>query len=442
MSVTFDLILEGGTLVNHDGTGEGDIGIRDGRIAAMGDLSMADADRRIDATGLHVLPGVIDTHAHFREPGFEYKEDFATGSLAAVLGGVTAVFDMPNTVPPTTGAGALEDKLKRAVGRMFCDYAFHIGATPENADSLGELERLPGAAGVKMFMGKSTGNLLVDQEEDIKRVLAAGRRRIAVHCEDERRLKELAESRTGSDVRDHPNRRDVDAAVLATTRLLRLAREARRRVHVLHLSTAIEVEILTNHRDIATVEVTPQHLTLSAPDCYDCLGNYAQMNPPIRVEEHLTALWAGLRGGIIDVLGSDHAPHTREEKSLPYPESPSGMPGIQTMMPIMLDHVNAGYLSLQRLVDLTSAGPARVFGIAGKGRMAIGFDADFTLVDLKAKRKIDSQWLASKCGWSPFTGRTVTGWPMGTIVRGHAVMWDGEADCDPPGRALRFEEAL
>ena len=441
MSGRFDLLIRGAVLVNHAGRAEADVGVLGGRTAAIGDLARASAERVIQGRGLHLLPGVIDSQVHFREPGNEHKEDLATGSRAAVAGGVTAVFEMPNTRPPTVDTAALADKLTRAQGRMFCDYAFYAGATPDNAAALAELERQPGCAGVKMFMGSSTGNLLVADDEHVAAVLRSGSRRVAVHSEDEDRLRERYPL-TGSDVRNHPVWRDAETAVRATTRLLNLARAARRRVHVLHVSTAEEMPLLATNKDLATVEVTPQHLTLAAPDWYDALGTYAQMNPPIRDARHREGLWEGIRSGVVDVLGSDHAPHTRAEKDANYPDTPSGMPGVQTLVPIMLDHVNAGRLSLERLIDLTSHGPNRVFGLAGKGRIAVGFDADYTLVDLKADRTIEQSWIESRCGWTPFAGRRVTGWPVGTIVRGQVAMWQGEIAAEAQGRPVRFQETL
>ncbi|MGH6954479.1 MAG: dihydroorotase, partial [Alphaproteobacteria bacterium] len=352
----YDLIVRGGTLATAEGVREADVGIRDGRIAALGALAGAASVETIDARGLHVLPGVIDTQVHFREPGLEHKEDIATGTAAAVLGGVTAVFEMPNTRPSTTTAEALADKLARARGRARSDIAFFVGATRENAAELGRLERLPGCCGVKMFMGSSTGDLLVPDDEGIAAVLRSGRRRMAVHSEDEARLVERAPiAKAARSAHAHPEWRDVEVAVRSTRRLLALAREARRPVHVLHVTTGEEMALLREHKDLATVEVTPQHLTLAAPECYDRLGNYARMNPPIRGPEQREALWRAVGDGVVDVLGSDHAPHTRAEKDRPYFDSPSGMPGVQTLLTIMLDHVNADRLSLARLVELTSA---------------------------------------------------------------------------------------
>jgi dihydroorotase len=441
MAETFDIVFKGATVVDHTGAGEADLGIRDGRIAAIGDIGEGLAGETIDAAGLHILPGVIDTQVHFREPGMEHKEDLETGSRAAVLGGVTAVFEMPNTRPPTTSREALAAKVATATGRMHCDFAFFVGATRDNVDELGELELLPGAAGVKVFAGSSTGDLLVDDEETLARVLAKIRRRASFHSEDEARLNERMSLQREGDPSSHTEWRDPIAALASTERLLRLATEAGKRIHILHVSTAAEMELLALHKDVASVEVTPQHLTLSTPDAYERLGTRAQMNPPLRDRSHQERLWWGLSQGVVDVLGSDHAPHTLEEKSGSYPATPSGMPGVQTLVPVMLDHVNAGRLSLARFVDLTSAGPQRLFSIAGKGRIAVGYDADLTIVDLKAERVVEDAWLGSKCGWSPFTGQKFKGWPVGTVVRGRLAMWDGELGT-ADGAAVRFGEAL
>jgi dihydroorotase len=380
---------------------------------------------------------------HFREPGAPHKEDLASGTAAAVLGGVTAVLEMPNTDPPTTTVQALADKVARLHDRARCDVGFFVGATADNANQLGELEGMPGCAGVKVFMGSSTGSLLVAGDEALAAVFAHGVRRVAVHAEDEARLIERRPIATAAgDPVAHPEWRDAETALRATWRAVALARRFGRRVHVLHVTTAEECELLAGAKDIATFEIPPQHLTLVAPDCYRALGTRAQMNPPIRDAHHQAALWAAVTSGACDLLATDHAPHTREEKARPYPASPSGMPGVQTFLPIMLDHVAAGRLSLARLIDLTSAGPARVWGLAAEGRLAVGFDGDLTLVDLAARRTIRAADMASRCGWTPFDGRAVTGWPIATVVRGHLVMRDGALVGDPVGRPLRFVETL
>ena len=439
---TFDLILRGAIAATPNGIAPADIGIRDGRFAAIGRVKGAAAEE-LDCRGLHALPGVIDTQVHFREPGLTHKEDFATGTAGAILGGVTAVFEMPNTQPNTLSASDLADKLLRAKGRAWCDMAFFIGAAEENAEELGTLELLPGCAGVKVFMGSSTGSLLVADDDALEAVLRQGRRRVAVHAEDEARLRErVALAKQSGDVATHPVWRDEETAIRATRRLLALARATGRRVHVLHVTTSEEMDLLATAKDIATVEATPQHLTLAAPDCYRELGTLAQMNPPIRGERHRDALWRAVTAGIVDCIGSDHAPHTQEEKARPYPSSPSGMPGVQTLLPLLLDHLAAGRLTLARLVDLTSAGPARIYNIAGKGRIAVGYDADVTLVDLKARQVIRREWMATRCGWTPFEGRQVTGWPKATILRGHVAMREHQLLGAPLGEPVRFGECL
>ncbi len=442
MAARFDLVVAGGIVVTADRSGAADVGIADGRVVEVGDLATADSARRIDARGLHVLPGVIDSQVHFREPGLEHKEDLESGTRAAALGGVTCVFEMPNTDPATVSAEALRDKCERAAGRAWTDIAFFAGASAGNVAELAELERFPGCCGVKIFMGSSTGSLLVPDDPLLERVLKAGRRRVAVHAEDEPRLIERRPIAEAADsVAAHPEWRDVETARRATERLLRFAFSTGRPIHLLHVSTADEIDMLAAKPDWVSVECTPQHLTLAAPDCYQRLGSYAQMNPPIRGAEHRDGLWRGIAAGIVDVIGSDHAPHTRAEKDRRYPESPSGMPGVQTLMPVMLNHVAAGRLGIERLVDLVAEAPARLYGARGKGRIAAGCDADLTIVDLKKKRAVEESWLASRCGWSPFTGVELTGWPRATIVRGHAVMRDDELIGPPMGQAVEFGNA-
>ena len=442
MAATYDLILKGGTVVNQDGEGVRDVGISDGRFSAIGDLSRASAGETVDCRGLHILPGVIDSQVHFREPGLEHKEDLETGSRAAVLGGVTAVFEMPNTDPTTTDAAAVADKVRRGHHRMHCDFAFYVGATRENTGDLAELERLPGVCAVKVFMGSSTGSLLIEDDDGVRAVLKAISRRAAFHSEDEYRLRERMHLRVEGDPASHPVWRDATAALMCTQRLIALAHETGKRVHVLHVTSKEEAVFLAGHKDVATAEATPSHLTLAAPDCYERLGTLAQLNPPVRDASHREGIWRGVAQGVIDTIGSDHSPHTREEKAHPYPKTHSGMTGVQTLVPVMLDHVAAGRLSLARFVDLTSAGPARVFGIACKGRIAAGYDADVTVVDLKRRETIRDEWIVSRAGWTPYHGVEVTGWPVGTFVRGHKVMWEGALTAPGRGERTRFLEAL
>jgi len=438
MPLTFDTLFKGGMVVNQDGIGITDIGVKHGKIVEMGALDPKAAGEVIDCTGLHVLPGVIDTQVHFREPGFTHKEDLETGSRAAVMGGVTSVFEMPNTDPQTSDAEALADKVRRGTHRMHCDFAFWVGGTHHNIADIPELERLPGAAGIKVFMGSSTGSLLVEDDTGVTAILSKTRRRAAFHSEDEMMLRERKNLRVEGDPSSHPIWRSAEVALACTKRLVRIARETGALIHVLHISTSDEMHYLRDHKDVASCEVTPHHLTLAGPEAYERLGTLVQMNPPVRDEAHRAGIWQGVSQGVADILGSDHAPHTLEEKAKPYPASPSGMTGVQTLVPIMLDHVNARRMSLERFVDMTSAGPLRLFGIAGKGRIAAGYDADLTIVDMKRRKTITNSWIQSRCGWTPYDGKTVQGWPVGTIVRGQRVMWEGELVTPSQGVAVRF----
>ncbi len=442
MTQTYDLIIRGGEVVNHAGRGFTDVGLRGGKIVAIGDLSQASAGEVFDATGLTVLPGVIDSQVHFREPGLEWKEDLETGANGAVLGGVVAVFEMPNTEPTTTDPDALADKLRRAKGRMSCDHAFYVGGTHENARFLGELERLPGCCGIKVFMGASTGTLLIKDDAGVEAVLSSINRRGTFHSEDEYRLESRRPLARTGDWTSHPEVRDAESAIMSTRRLVGIAQRLGKRIHVLHVTTAEEIEFLALHKDVASVELTPQHLTLEGPQDYERLKGYAQMNPPIRDAYHRAGLWRGVALGVADVIGSDHAPHTAEEKARPYPASPSGMPGVQTLVPVMLTHVAEGRMTLERFVDLTSHGVNRVFGLADKGRMAVGYDGDFTIVDLKARRTIRHADTASRVGWTPFDGFEAKAWPVATIVRGKVVMRDDEIVLHGAGEPVRFAETL
>lgn len=433
----FDKILKNGIVVNADGIGKRDIGIIDEKIAYIGTISQQSSSQIINCNGLHILPGVIDSQVHFRDPGAEYKEDLITGSKAAIMGGVTTIFDMPNTTPLTTTIEALENKVNKATNNMFCDFAFWVGGTHENASDIPQLESLPGVAGIKVFMGSSTGALLVADNEGVASILSKTKRRAAFHSEDEPRLIERKHLRQNNKPDTHPIWRDEIAAINCTKRLVKIAKSYNASIHILHISTAQEIEFLKDHKDLVTMEATPHHLTFSSED-YAKLGTLIQMNPPIRDAKHRTAIWYGLRQGLIDVLGSDHAPHSLEEKAQAYPNSPSGMPGVQTTLSIMLDFVNKGYLTLEKLVDLTSHGPNRVFNICNKGRIAVGYDADFAVVDLKKKSIILNSDMATKVGWTPYNNMEVQGCVVGTIVRGNIAMWEGEIAQLATGMPVRF----
>lgn len=434
----FDLILRGGQAVLPWGIEPLDIGVRDGRIAAMGALGKAEATQVIDCTHLHVLPGLIDAHVHLREPGDPAVETIGTGTKAAVLGGLTAVFDMPNTAPSITDSAQLAWKREHVSQHAWCDMGLYVGASKKNIAELAELELEDSVCAVKVFAGSSTGDLLIEDDATLEAVMRSGRRRICYHSEDEYRLQERKPLFTeGMPHRNHMVWRDVECATLGTKRILALARKTNRPAHILHVSTAEELEYLAEFKDICSAEVLVNHLT-QTDEAYDRLGGYAVMNPPIRDKRHLEAAWAAVRNGTVDVIGSDHAPHSRAAKERPWPNTAAGLTGVQTIVPVMLDHVSSGRLSLMRLVDLMCAGPARVYGAVNKGRLSVGYDADFTLVDMAKSREITNDWIASPCGWTPFDGYRCQGWPVGTIIRGQVAMRDDEVLGAPIGKPVTF----
>ena len=445
--MAYDLILKNGIVVFPWGIAEADIAVSFGRIAAIGG-NLGPAETVLDARNLHILPGIIDPHVHFRdggpmpdgsEGGIPGVENLLSGTRGAILGGVTTVFDMPNTEPPGTDASALNAKRDYIAGRAWCDVGFYAGATKENADTLGALETIEGVCAVKVFAGSSTGNLMVEDDENIERVMRSGHRRIAFHSEDEYRLQARKSLFSCDDpYSSHAVWRDVECAFLGTRRILALARKTNRPAHILHVSTAEELDYIREYRDICSVEVLLNHLVQVAPDCYDRLGGYAVMNPPIRDQRHADAAWEAVNNGVVDTIASDHAPHSRAAKERPWPSCASGLTGVQTLLPMMLDQVNRGKLSLARLADLMSAGPARIYGARSKGRIAVGYDADFTLVDLKKHRRIENSWIASQCGWTPFDGVAATGWPAATLIRGQVAMREDEVLGSPSGRHVRF----
>lgn len=439
-----DLMVRGGTVVGADGSAPADVLVRGGVIEEVGEGLVPPAGIEIvEARGKLVFPGLIDTQVHFREPGLEHKEDLASGSLAAVGGGITSFCEMPNTNPPTTDPERLADKLERARGRAWGDHAFFLGASAENADQLGEWEDLPGCAGVKMFLGSSTGNLLVADDPTIERVLAGGRRRVAVHSEDEPRLVERYAALSGSEgVESHPDVRDVETALRATRRLLDLVEKTGRKVHVLHISTAEELTLIRERDlgELVTCEATPNHLFLAAPDCYRVHGSLAQMNPPVRERRHQEAVREAVATGLIDCIGSDHAPHTAEEKGRPWPKSPSGIPGVQTSLPLLLTAVRDGWLRLEDIARLLGTGPAAVYGLRGKGRIEVGGDGDFVLVDPDVTGPLPREWLHSRAGFSPFEGVELAGWPVTTILRGKVVHSEHSPVGNPVGKPLAFDK--
>ncbi len=439
----FDLLIKNGTLVTSEWTRQGDLGVLGGKIAAIGDLHSSTAEETIHADHLLVLPGLIDTQVHFREPGLEHKEDLESGTRAALMGGVTGILEMPNTDPTTTSARALTDKLIRARGRAWCDYGFFVGASTDNIADLGLLERLPGTPGIKIFMGSSTGPLLVGDDDNLRRVLQTVRKRCPIHAEDEPRNKERkALISDQPHPREHPFLRDAESARLATERILRLSKETGTPVHILHVSTGDEPPLIAQAKNLGlqtTAEVTPQHLYFSAPDCYDRLGTLAQMNPPIRSQDHQDVLWRAFEEGVFDVFGSDHAPHTLEEKSKAYPNSPSGMPGVQTMLSVLFTFVSKRRMSASKVVQMACEMPAQLYGIRGKGRLEVGFDADITLVDSNRKQVFERSMVQSKCGWSPYEGETLTGWVEHVVLGGAVKVRSSQLVGDPTGEMLWFD---
>mgnify|MGYP001302027121 CR=1 FL=1 len=436
----YDIFIKNGEVVLPENRKQKlNIGIKNNIISLITTKNDYSCKTVIDAKNLTIIPGVIDSQVHFREPGSVHKEDLETGSKSAALGGVTSIFEMPNTSPPTSTPELLEEKLKLAKNRMWTNYAFFAGATANNINLIDKLELMEGCAGIKIFMGSSTGNLLVPDDETLTKILNKGFRRIAIHAEDENRLQNRKKLiKKGSNHSFHPIWRDETCAINATKRIIKIVKKIKRPIHILHVSTSEEIELLKKQKKIITVEVTPQHLTLSAPNCYNTLGALAQMNPPIRTINHQEALWKGIKDGVVDVIGSDHAPHTLEEKNRPYPDCPSGMPGVQTMLPIMLDHVNKGKLSLHRLVELVCSNPAKIYKVNNKGHIKLGYDADISIIDLNKKYTITNDIMRSKCGWTPFHNKKITGWPIMTIINGRLVMKEGSLLGKPAGTPVKF----
>ncbi len=432
-----DLIIKNGKCYIDGDLKEVSVGVKGGKIDKIGEIS-SDAKETIDAKDLLVLPGCIDTQTHFREPGSTDTEDLHSGSRAAVVGGITAVFEMPNTNPPTSNIKEFQRKLDLAEKRMYCNYAFYFGATAKNVNQLAELKDLEGCCGIKLFVGSSTGNLLVALEDDIDKVFQHCSKIVAVHSEDEEILNRNKKLIKIGNVHSHPVWRSEECAISSTRRIVRIAKKYNKKAHVLHITTKQEIDFLSQHKGNITFEITPQHLTIYAPDCYDKLGTYAQMNPPIRDKSHYDRLWYAVKNNINDTIGSDHAPHLKVNKDKEYPNSPSGMPGVQTLMPVMLNHVNDGKLSLKQLMNLVCENPIKIFGIKNKGFIKEGYDADFTIVDMNKKIVIKNENIESKCGWSPFNNVEFKGTPVATIIAGKTKMKDGKILGDPEGTPLKF----
>ena len=438
MSQTIDLLIKNGSCFIDGKLEKVDLAVNNSQIQEIGKLKNLEGKSEVDAKDLLVLPGVIDTQVHFREPGSVEAEDLNSGSKAAILGGVTSVFEMPNTNPPTSSKKEFLNKLKLAKNRMFCNYGFYFGATSENHNDLRDLKNLEGCCGIKLFVGSSTGNLLVKNEEDIEKVFLNSSKIVAVHSEDEDILnlrKKLIEI---GNVKTHPVWRNEECAISSTRKIIKIAERLNKKAHILHITTKEEVDFLSQHKGNITFEITPQHLTLVSPDCYNDLGTYAQMNPPIRSKDHQDRLWYAVKNNFVDIIGSDHAPHLKVNKDKKYPQSPSGMPGVQTLLPIMLDHVNKNRLTINQLVSFVSENPVKIFNIDNKGYIKKGFDADLTIIDMNKFEKIDNNKIASKCQWTPFHGKEIKGFPVITIVNGEIKMKNGEIMGKPGGKPLKF----
>ena len=433
-----DLIIKNGSCFIDGNLQKLSIGISKGKIERIENNIEEESRNIFDGEGLIVLPGCIDTQVHFREPGSTDTEDLYSGSRAAIAGGITGVFEMPNTNPPTSTKTEFQRKLDLAKNRMYCNYAFYFGATANNAIELSDLKNLEGCCGIKLFAGSSTGNLLVADEKDIEKVFQSSSKVVAVHSEDEEILNNNKKLIKNGDVHSHPIWRSDECAISSTRRIVKIAERYNKKAHILHITTKQEIDFLSQHKGNITFEITPQHLTIFAPDCYDKIGTYAQMNPPIRDKSHYDKLWYAVKNNFNDTIGSDHAPHLKKNKEKEYPNSPSGMPGVQTLMPVMLNHVNDGKLSLNQLINLVCENPVKIFGIKKKGFINEGFDADFTIVDMNKTIEIKNENIESKCGWSPFHGFKFKGTPVATIVGGNIKMKDGEIIGEPEGKPLVF----
>lgn len=451
-------LIKNAQVVLPGGVERTDVLIEGSQIADIGPAAQLRVDEEIDAGGLHLLPGVIDDQVHFREPGLTHKEDLATGSRACAKGGVTTYLEMPNTVPPATTQARLEEKLLLAAQKSLVNYGFYIGATAENVDELKRVERAPG---IKIFIGSSTGDLLVDDQDALERIFAETTLPITAHCEDEATIRanaaRLAASHAGfppsplrggaggggtspQNVADHSRIRDHAAAIIATRRAIDLAHRHRHRFHVLHVSTAAETELLADHRNLITGEACLHHLFFSVDD-YERLGTRAQMNPSLKTRADCEQLWQALHAGRLQVVATDHAPHTLEEKARPYPASPSGVPAVENSLALLLNEVHHGRCTLEEVAHWMCDAPARVWDIVGKGRIAVGYDADLVLVDLNREAEIRDENQLAKCGWSPWHGVRLTGWPVQTWVLGHEVFREGHFDTTRMGGEARFDHA-
>ena len=428
--------ISGATCVLPTGLADVDILLEAGRILAIDPPRSAAADEVIEAKGLHLLPGVIDDQVHFREPGLTQKEDLYTATRACAKGGVTSFLEMPNTKPETVTNARLEEKLALAASKCLVNYGFYIGATPQNVAELQIAKRTPG---IKIFIGSSTGDLLVDEQAALEQIFAETTLPICAHCEDEATVRANREAfKGGTSFEDHSRIRDERAAVIATSRAIDLAKRHRHRFHVLHVSTAAEIPLLVDHEGLITAEVCPHHLLFQVDD-YARLGSLVQMNPSIKTRRDNTELWTAFRQGTIQVIATDHAPHTWDEKQQPYPKAPSGLPAVENSLALMLNAVHEGQCTLEQVVRGMCDAPARVWDLVDKGRIAEGYDADLVLVDLQKSQTVWNEQQETKCRWSPWHGVTLTGWPVRTIVGGKTVFLEGKIDDSVRGTEIRYD---
>ena len=422
-------LIKNATVVLPSGSTQSSVLIDGTKIVDIDAASSAQADNVIDGTGKHLLPGIIDDQVHFREPGLTHKEDLAHASRACAKGGVTSFLEMPNTIPNTITQAILNDKLAIGSRASLVNYGFYIGATTENADSLAAATRTPG---IKIFIGSSTGNLLVDEQAALEKIFAETSLTICAHCEDETTVRANAEKFAGStDVATHSKVRNHAAALIATERAIDLAQRHNHRFHVLHVSTAQEIQAIAEGGGLISAEVCPHHLFFNIDD-YDRLGSLVKMNPSVKTKADNEALWQALLDDVITVVATDHAPHTMEEKRQPYPQCPSGLPAVENYLALILNQVNQNKCTIEQVVKWMCSEPARVWDIKNKGRIEVGFDADLTLVDLDLSQTITNENQQTKCGWSPWAGESLKGWPVATWVMGHQAfrLNDGKPEFD------------
>lgn len=431
----YDLILKNAKIITPTGEVTGDLAVSKGKIVKIGNITNKAKEEK-DCTGLFVLPGLIDMHVHFRDPGFPQKEDFHTGSMAAAAGGVTTVIDMPNTNPPTLTVKALEEKRAIAAKKSVVNYGFYMGVSKDNIE---EIKNAKNIAGVKLYMGSTTGNMLVEDHAVIEKLFGLGKF-VIVHAEDEETIRaHAAKYKDSEDPSVHSLIRDPSAALKAAKTILHIAKKCDERVHITHLSTLGEVEELRKFKGPkVSADCTPHHLYLDQSD-YAKLGNFVKMNPPVRTKEDRAALWVGLKEGLIQAVATDHAPHTKAEKEQTYSKAPSGVPTIETYLALLLDSVNHGEITIQELVKFTSENPAKLLGIKNKGRIEIGADADLVIVDMEKEKTVGDGGYFTKCGWSPFEGRRLKGWPVTTIINGKEVFSKGKIDQNHRGAEVTYD---